>query len=124
VVTGFARVEVPPAATRRKPWPRSSSAASSVASNVVTSVAGQSVVVRYVAHAADERRTSCARPIRIEADRYVPFELDEVAARLPAAQRKPHAAEEGGGEDQMSVLLVACRMQLLEEQVKLSAARA
>ena len=57
--------------------------------------------------------------VRIEADRYVPFELDEVVLDCQPLRRKPHRQEEGGGDEQMNVLLVACRMQLLEEQIKL-----
>jgi type IV pilus assembly protein PilM len=56
----------------------------------------------------------------MEADRYVPFELDETMLDCqPLSQRTQKGGEEGAttGET-MSVLLVACRTQTLEEQVR------
>jgi type IV pilus assembly protein PilM len=57
--------------------------------------------------------------IRMEADRYVPFELDQVQLDCQALNRSPggKTAEGGEGSEQMNVLLVACRNQLLEEQI-------
>jgi type IV pilus assembly protein PilM len=57
--------------------------------------------------------------VRIEADRYVPFELDEVMLDCQPLTRRRTRPEEGGGEDQMGVLLVACRLSTLEEQIQL-----
>ena len=87
---------------------------------MVTSVAGQSVVVRYVAmpRMSDHE---LKQAVRIEADRYVPFELDEVMLDCQPLRRRPYRLEEVGSDDQMNVLLVACRTQLLEEQVQLVA---
>jgi type IV pilus assembly protein PilM len=118
VVTGFARVEVPPGSDKAQAVAEVFQRGKFASRNVVTSVAGQSVVVRYVAmpRMSDNE---LKQAVRIEADRYVPFELDEVVLDCQPLRRKPHRQEEAGGDDQMNVLLVACRMQLLEEQVKL-----
>jgi type IV pilus assembly protein PilM len=118
VVTGFARVEVPPGSDRAQALAEVFQRGKFASRNVVTSVAGQSVVVRYVAmpRMSDNE---LKQAVRIEADRYVPFELDEVVLDCQPLRRKPHRQEESAGDEQMNVLLVACRMQLLEEQVKL-----
>jgi type IV pilus assembly protein PilM len=118
VVTGFARVEVPPGSDKAQAVAEVFQRGKFASRNVVTSVAGQSVVVRYVAmpRMSDNE---LKQAVRIEADRYVPFELDEVVLDCQPLRRKPHRQEDAGGDDQMNVLLVACRMQLLEEQVKL-----
>jgi type IV pilus assembly protein PilM len=118
VVTGFARVEVPPGSDKAQALAEVFQRGKFASRNVVTSVAGQSVVVRYVAmpRMSDNE---LKQAVRIEADRYVPFELDEVVLDCQPLRRRPHRQEEAGGDDQMNVLLVACRMQLLEEQIKL-----
>lgn len=118
VVTGFARVEVPPGSDRAQALAEVFQRGKFASRNVVTSVAGQSVVVRYVAmpRMSDNE---LKQAVRIEADRYVPFELDEVVLDCQPLRRKPHRQEDAANDDQMNVLLVACRMQLLEEQVKL-----
>jgi len=117
VITGFARVEVPPGSDRAGALAEVFQRGRFSTKNVVTSVAGQSVVVRYVAmpRMSDHE---LKQAVRIEADRYVPFELDEVVLDCQPLRRRPFRQEDSGGDEQMNVLLVACRMQLLEEQVK------
>jgi type IV pilus assembly protein PilM len=117
VITGFARVEVPPGSDKLEALAEVFKRGRFSTKNVVTSVAGQSVVVRYVAmpRMSDGE---LKQAVRIEADRYVPFELEEVMLDCQPLRRKPYRLEEVGDE-QMNVLLVACRLQLLEEQVRL-----
>ena len=118
VITGFARVEVPPGSDKAEALAEVFQRGRFSTRNVVTSVAGQSVVVRYVGmpRMSDGE---LKQAVRIEADRYVPFELDEVMLDCQPLRRRPHRLEEIGGDEQMNVLLVACRTQLLEEQVHL-----
>jgi type IV pilus assembly protein PilM len=121
VITGFARVEIQPGADRAAALAEAFNKGRFRSKSVVTSVSGQSVVVRYVSMprmSDNELRQA----IRIEADRYVPFELDEVKLDCQPLKRRPQKGSDGGGDpndkEQMSVLLVACRMQTLEEQIK------
>lgn len=118
VITGFARVEVPPGGDKAQALAEVFKRGKFRSKHVVTSVAGQSVVVRYVAMPRMSE-SELRQAVRIEADRYVPFELDEVMLDCQPLTRRRARAEEGGGEDQMGVLLVACRLSTLEEQIQL-----
>ena len=118
VITGFARVEVPPGGDKAQALAEVFKRGKFRSKHVVTSVAGQSVVVRYVAMPRMSEN-ELRQAVRIEADRYVPFELDEVMLDCQPLTRRRARPEEGGGEDQMGVLLVACRLSTLEEQIQL-----
>lgn len=119
VITGFARVEIPPGGDRGAAIAEAFKKGHFRSKNVVTSVSGQSVVVRYVSMPRMSE-SELRQAIRIEADRYVPFELDEVKLDCQPLTRRPQKGTENDSNDkeQMSVLLVACRLQTLEEQVK------
>jgi type IV pilus assembly protein PilM len=119
VVTGFARVEIPPGGERAQALAEVFKQGKFKSKHVVTSVSGQAVVVRYVSM-PKMSDNELRQAIRIEADRYVPFELDEVVLDCQPLKRRPVKGNEGEvkDEDQMSVLLVACRMQALEEQIR------
>lgn len=118
VITGFARVEVPPGGDKAQALAEVFKRGRFRSKNVVTSVAGQSVVVRYVGMPRMSEN-ELRQAVRIEADRYVPFELDEVMLDCQPLGRRRTRADEGGGDDQMSVLLVACRLGTIEEQINL-----
>lgn len=118
VITGFARVEVPPGGDKAQALAEVFKRGKFRSKHVVTSVAGQSVVVRYVAMPRMSE-SELRQAVRIEADRYVPFELDEVMLDCQPLTHRRARTEDGGGEDQMSVLLVACRLATLEEQIQL-----
>ena len=120
VITGFARVEVTPGTSRAECLAELFRKGRFRSKHVVTSVAGQSVVVRYVTMPR-MNDSELKQAIRIEADRYVPFELDEVTLDCQPLRRRPggRAADGEGAADQMNVLLVACRSDTLAEQVQL-----
>jgi type IV pilus assembly protein PilM len=118
VITGFARVEVPPGGDKAQALAEVFKRGRFRSKHVVTSVAGQSVVVRYVAMPRMSEN-ELRQAVRIEADRYVPFELDEVMLDCQPLSRRRARPEEGGSDDQMNVLLVACRLAALEEQIQL-----
>jgi type IV pilus assembly protein PilM len=78
---------------------------------VVSSVSGKSVIVRFLnmAKTSDENLMSV---IRVEADKYIPFDVEEVVLD---AQRMPDQAQ---GEE-MRVLLCAVKRSLIDEHVSL-----
>ena len=117
VITGFARVEVPPGGDKAQALAEVFKRGRFRSKAVVTSMAGQSVVVRYVAMPRMSEN-ELRQAVRIEADRYVPFELDEVMLDCQPLARS-RGADDGGADDQMNVLLVACRLAALEEQIQL-----
>ena len=119
VVTGFARVEIPPGGDRAAALAEVFQQGRFRSKQVVTSVSGQNVVVRYVSM-PKMSESELRQAIRMEADRYVPFELDETTLDCqPLNRRAQKSTEESTATGEtMSVLLVACRTQTLEEQVK------
>ena len=122
VVTGFARVEIPPGGDKAQAVAELFKRGRFRSKNVVTSVAGQNVVVRYV-QMPKMSEGELKQAIRIEADRYVPFELDECVLDCQPLKRRSARSSEGeakeASNDVMGVLLVACRQSLVDEQVKL-----
>jgi type IV pilus assembly protein PilM len=123
VITGFARVEIPPGGDKAAAVAELFKRGKFRSKQVVTSVAGQNVVVRYV-QMPKMSEAELKQAIRIEADRYVPFELDECVIDCQPLTRKAARGGEGEAKDQnvadtMGVLLVACRQQTVDEQVKL-----
>ena len=86
--------------------------------NVVTSVSGQSVVVRYITM-PQMSDGELAQAIRFESDKYLPFDVDDVQLDCQRLLRSPHSSGEGGGaaDEQMSVVLAACRNDAIEDQV-------
>lgn len=84
---------------------------------VVTAVSGKSVIVRYltmIQMSDDDLRNA----IKFEADKYIPFDVDEVVLD---AQRldDPPGARAGLGENEMRVLLVAVKRSLIDDHVQL-----
>ena len=84
---------------------------------VVTSVSGKSVIVRYLTMfrmAPEDLRNA----IRYEADKYIPFDVDEVVLDC-----QPFEVEGLGnlGANEMRVLLVACKRAIIDEQLRLLA---
>ena len=85
---------------------------------VATAVSGRSVIVRYInmVNMSDEELRNA---MRFEADKYIPFELDEVV--LDCAKLEEFGSAEGpdGAEGEMKVLLVAVKRNLIDEHVEL-----
>jgi type IV pilus assembly protein PilM len=84
---------------------------------VVTAVSGRAVIVRYInmTTMADEELKSA---LKFEADKYIPFQVDEVVldcARLPDFGEG--ASKEGDKE--MKVLLVAVKQTLVDEHLQM-----
>ncbi len=83
---------------------------------VVTAVSGRSVIVRYVnmPQMSPEQLRSA---VRYEADKYIPFEVDEVV--LDCQILEPEAERGEGEQPEMKVLLVAVKQSLIDEHVAL-----
>jgi type IV pilus assembly protein PilM len=119
VITGFAKAEVQPGADRSEAIAKVFQQGRFRSKNVVTSVSGQAVVVRYITM-MQMTDAELRQAIRFESDKYLPFEADEVQIDCQRLKRKPHAATEGGNaaQDQMSVVIAACKKSEVEERVK------
>lgn len=84
---------------------------------VVTSVSGKSVIVRYLTMfrmSPEDLRNA----IRYEADKYIPFDVDEVILDC-----QPFEVDGLGNlaSNEMRVLLVACKRAVIDEQLRMLA---
>ncbi len=82
---------------------------------VVTSVSGKAVIVRYLTMfrmSGDDLRNA----IRFEADKYIPFDVDEVVLDC-----QPFEVDGLGdlAPNEMRVLLVACKRAIIDEQLRI-----
>ena len=84
---------------------------------VATAVSGKSVIVRYltmIQMSDDDLKNA----IRFEADKYIPFDVEEVV--LDAQRLADAPGGKGGvGENEMRVLLVAVKRSVIDEHVQL-----
>ncbi len=119
VITGFARMEIPPGGETAEAIAQVFQRGKFRSRNVVTSVSGQSVVVRYITM-VEMSDAELRQAIRFESDKYLPFDSDEVVLDCQRLKRKPPSSSDGetGANDQMSVVLAACRTSLIEEQMR------
>ncbi|MCG3134039.1 MAG: Cell division protein FtsA [Planctomycetes bacterium] len=84
---------------------------------VVTAVSGKSVIVRYltmIQMSDDDLKNA----IKFEADKYIPFDVDEVVLDAQRLEGAP-GAKAGLAENEMRVLLVAVKRSLIEDHVQL-----
>jgi len=117
VITGFARAEVDPGTDRTAAVEKVLQQARFRSKSVVASVSGQSVVVRYITM-MQMTDGELQQAIRFESDKYLPFEADEVQIDCQRLTRKTQGGTEGGaGQDQMSVVIAACKKSAVEERI-------
>ena len=117
VITGFSLSEVISGGDRAEAIAQIFQKGRFRGKNVVTSVSGQAVVVRYITmpQMSDQE---LSQAIRFESDKYLPFDNDEVQIDCQRLLRTPPAQSDGGGADeQMGVVLAACRKAVVEEQI-------
>lgn len=84
---------------------------------VVTSVSGKSVIVRYLTMFKMSRE-DLRSAIRFEADKYIPFDVDDVVLDC-----HPFEVEGLGdlADNETRVLLVACKRAIVDEQMRILA---
>ncbi len=116
IITGYGQVEVQNEAARPEAIRELFDQCRFKTKKVVTAVSGKSVIVRYInmVQMSDENLENA---IRFEADKYIPFDLDEVQLECQKLMDLP--AEEGGASPEMKVLLVAVKRSLVEEQARM-----
>ncbi|MEM7236161.1 MAG: type IV pilus assembly protein PilM [Planctomycetota bacterium] len=84
------------------------------ARQVVTAVSGRSVIVRYITLPLmnDEELKGA---LRYEADKYIPFEIDEVSID---GQKLEDLEVQAGAEEEMRVLLCAVKKDLIQDHIQ------
>ena len=117
VVTGFGYAEVPGPEAVPETVQRVLRENDFHSRRVATSVSGKAVIVRYLTMyrmSAEDLNNA----IRFEADKYIPFDVDEVVLDC-----QPFEGESVGdlASNEMRVLLVACKRAMIDEQLRLLA---
>ena len=117
VLTGFGRVEVRPGESQEAALHELLASGAFKSRCVSLGVAGQSTVVRYL----EMVRMSDAelrQAIPFELQSHLPFEVEEVTYDCQALEGENPAGQDaevrGDGQDTMTVLLAACRKDLIE----------
>jgi type IV pilus assembly protein PilM len=117
VITGFGCADLPSPDAVRDTVARIFEENEFHTRRVVTAVSGKSVIVRYLTMfkmSPEDLRNA----IRYEADKYIPFDVEEVVLDCQPFEA-PGLAEAGPNE--MRVLLVACKRALIDEQLRILA---
>ena len=83
---------------------------------VSTAVSGKSVIFRYInmAQMTDE---ALKNAVKFEADKYIPFEIDEV--QLDTQKLMDIPASDSSSQEEMKVLLVAAKNSLVDDQAQM-----
>ncbi len=82
---------------------------------VAVAVSGKSVIFRFI-NMMQMSPDNLTNAIRFEADKYIPFDVDEVQLDTQKLMDLP-AAE--GGQDEMKVLLVAAKKSIVQDQAQM-----
>lgn len=114
-VVGFGKVDVPTADARTDALNDLLKHCGFKTKRVATSVSGRSVIVRFL-NMVDIPDENLKTSIRFEADRYIPFDLNEVVIDCHRIEDAP-----GVAANEMKLLLVAVKKEVVDEQVKLLA---
>jgi type IV pilus assembly protein PilM len=116
VITGYGQMEIPSEETQRDVIREVLATYGLRAKRVVTAVSGRSVIVRYVSmlKMTDE---DLQNAIKFEADKYIPFEVDEVVLDCQRLEDEQTLAADDS--DEMKVLLVAVKRSLIEDHISL-----
>ncbi|MBI4881572.1 MAG: type IV pilus assembly protein PilM [Planctomycetes bacterium] len=112
ILTGYGQVAVPQGADPAEALADLLKACGFRSRRAATSVSGRSVIVRFLSM-AEVPESNLRSAVRFEADKYIPFDLDEVVtdcARLEAA---------GDSSGEMKVLLVAAKRDIIQNRVEL-----
>jgi type IV pilus assembly protein PilM len=117
VLTGFARVEVPSGGDRNAAIAQLLSEGKFSTKNAVLSVAGQSVVVRYISM-LEMSDAELRQAIHYELDKYLPFDKDDVVTDCQRLKRRPQKSGDGAAQSQINVVLAACRLTALQQLLK------
>lgn len=118
VITGFAQAEIQPGTDRNEAIKDVIRRGKFRSKDVVTSVSGQNVVVRYITM-VQMSDSELKQAIKFESDKYLPFEADEVVMDCQRLDRTPPASNDPGAAEaeMMGVVLAACRRDHVNEQV-------
>ncbi len=113
IITAFAQIDIAGEQARRDALSELFKSGGFRTKRVATSVSGKSVIFRFInmVQMSDDNLTNA---IKFEADKYIPFDVDEV--QLDTQKLMDLPATEEGAQDEMKVLLVAAKRSIVEDQ--------
>ncbi len=118
VITGYGQMEIPSEETQRDIIREVLGTYGLKAKRVVTAVSGRSVIVRYVSMLKMSEE-DLQNAIKFEADKYIPFEVDEVVLDCQKLEDEVKTGEGAQESEEMKVLLVAVKRSLIDDHVSL-----
>lgn len=113
IITAFAQVDIAGEQGRRDALNDLFKAGGFRTKRVATAVSGKSVIFRFI-NMVEMSEDNLTNAIKFEADKYIPFEVDEV--QLDTQKLMDLPALEEGGQDEMKVLLVAAKRSIVQDQ--------
>jgi type IV pilus assembly protein PilM len=114
VITGYAQIDVPSEAARQDAIAELMRAAKFRSKRVATAVSGKNVIFRYISM-AEMPEDKLLAAVRLEADKYIPFDVNEV--ELDA--QKIGSGQDATGKPDMKVLLVAAKKTVVADHARI-----
>ncbi|MCA8949017.1 MAG: type IV pilus assembly protein PilM [Planctomycetes bacterium] len=114
VITGYAQIEITNEAARHDAIAELMRAARFRSKRVATSVSGKNVIFRYV-QLADMTDDKLLQAVRLDADKYIPFDVDEVELDV----QKLAKVDESNPESEAKCLLIAAKKTVVADQAQL-----
>jgi len=114
VITGYAQIDVPNEAARQDAIAELMRAAKFRSKRVATAVSGKNVIFRYISM-AEMSDDKLLQAVRMEADKYIPFDVSEV--ELDA--QKIGAGVDAAGKPDMKVLLIAAKKSIVADHARI-----
>ena len=114
VISGYAQIEVPSESARQDAIAELMRVAKFRSKRVATAVSGKNVIFRYVSM-AEMAEDKLLPAVRLEADKYIPFDVNEV--ELDA--QKLASTVDQAGKPEMKVLLVAAKKTIVADHARI-----
>lgn len=114
VITGYAQIDVPNEAARQDAIAELMRAAKFRSKRVATAVSGKNVIFRYISM-AEMSDDKLLQAVRMEADKYIPFDVSEVELD---AQKIGNGVDATGKPD-MKVLLIAAKKSIVADHARI-----
>lgn len=114
VITGYAQIDVPSESARQEAIAELFRIGKFRTKRVASAVSGKNVIFRYI-NMVDIPEDKVVSAVRFEADKYIPFDVNDVeidAQKLLTVQSEAEKAE-------MKVLLVAAKKSIVEDQARM-----
>lgn len=115
IITAFGQIDIPGEQARRDAIADLFRSGGFHTKRVASAVSGKSVIFRFI-NMVQMTDDDLNKAIRFEADKYIPFDVDEVEIDT---QKLMDVSTEDAAQQEMKVLLVAAKKSILEDQARM-----